>query len=94
MGETPGRLKGREDQNVRATVEFELDIGWLGWKHVEGLLPCGALRGQCLLPCGTQGKCPPQPGVRIPALHTAMASLTKYRAGQNYFSFSSLRKDG
>ena len=36
-----GRLEGREGQNARATVQFELDIGWKGQKVIP---PVPALR--------------------------------------------------
>ena len=45
-------MEARRLANARVTVQFELDVGWLGWKHVGCLLPCGALKSQGLLPCG------------------------------------------
>ena len=43
-----GRLEGREGQNARATVQFELDIGWKGQRVIPPvgplLRPVGALK--------------------------------------------------
>ena len=54
-----GRLGGREGQNVRATVQFELDIGWKGQKVIR---PVGTLRNG-LEPLGAEGS-PPCGGLK------------------------------